>query len=166
MLVSSSGRRLGGVNMIWRVALAGAVLAVLGGFFVGRVVADPTPLPAVKGPVNIGPSAEPTPSGDPTTLRPGRERSPGDERTRPGVPVRTSDDGRFGDADDNSGPGDGDDDGGHGRGRGRGRGGDDDEVRTVGPSPRVLDDDDGGDDDGGDDDGGDDDGGDDDGGDD
>jgi hypothetical protein len=157
MLVSSRRRRLGGVNMIWRVALAGAVLAVLGGFFVGRVVADPTPLPDVKGPVNVGPAAKPTPSGDAPTLRPRRERSPGDERTRPGVPVRTSDD-RFGEADNNSGPGGGDDDGGHGRGRGRG--GDDDEVRTVGPSPRVLDDD-GGDDDGGDDDGGDDDGGDD-----
>jgi hypothetical protein len=162
MLVSSRRRRLGGVNMIWRVALAGAVLAVLGGFFVGRVVADPTPLPSVKGPVNVGPSAKPTPSGDATTLRPRRERSPGEERTRPGVPVRTSDDDRFGEAEDNSGPGDGDDDGGHGRGRGRGRGGDDDEVRTVGPSPRVLDDNGGedsgedGGDDGGDDDSGDD----------
>jgi hypothetical protein len=158
MLVSSGELRLGGVNMIWRVALAGAVLAVLGGFFVGRVVADPTPLPGVKGPVNVGPAARPTPSDDATTLRP-RDRRPSDDRTSPGVPVRTSDDDRFGDADDNSGPGGGDDDGGHGRGRGRG--GDDDEVRTVGPSPRVLDDDDGGDDDGGDDDGGDDDGGDD-----
>jgi hypothetical protein len=159
MLVSSGRRRLGGVNMIWRVALAGAVMAVLGGFFVGRVVADPTPLPDVKGPVNVGPSAKPTPSGEATTLRP-RDRRSGDARTRPGIPVRTSDDGRFGEAEDNSGPGGGDDNGGHGRGRGRGRGGDD-EVRTIGPSPRVLDDDDGGDDDGGDDDGGDDGGGDD-----
>ena len=143
--------------MIWRVALAGAVLAVLGGFFVGRVVADPTPLPAVRAPVNVGPSAKPTPSDDATTLRP-RGRTPGDDRTSPGR-VRTTSDDRFDDNDDNSGPGGGDD-GGHGRGRGRGRGGDDDEVRTVGPSPRVLDDDDGGDD-GGDDDGGDDGGGDD-----
>jgi hypothetical protein len=157
MLISSRLRRLGGVNMIWRVALAGAVLAVLGGFFVGRVVADPTPLPEVRSPVIVGPSARPTPSGDATTLRPRRERPPRDERTGPGVPVRTrSDDDGLDDADDNSGPGGGDDDGGHGRGRGRGRGGDDD-VRTVGPSPQVLDDDDGGDDDGGDDDGGDDD---------
>lgn len=141
--------------MIWRVALAGTVLAVLGGFFVGRVVADPTPLPAVKGPVNVGPSAKPTPSGDATTLRPRRERSPGDERTRPGIAVRTSDDDGFDDADDNSGPGNEDDGRGRGRGRGRsgeGHGGD---VRTIGPSPRVIDDD-GGDDDGGGD-GGDDD---------
>ncbi|MGH3317814.1 MAG: hypothetical protein ACRDO0_16870 [Nocardioidaceae bacterium] len=138
------------MNMIWRVALAGAVLAVVGGFFVGRVVADPTPLPAVRAPVNVGPSAKPTPSDDATTLRtrdrtPGQGRTGDDDRGRP-----TAGD------DDNSGPGGGDD--GHGRGRGRGRGGDDD-VRTVGPSPRVLDDD-GGDDDGGGDDG-DDDGGDD-----
>jgi hypothetical protein len=160
MLVSSRPRRLGGVNMIWRVALAGTVLAVLGGFFVGRVVADPTPLPSVKGPVEVGPSARPTPSGDPTTLRPRRERSAGDERTRPDVPVRTTtDDDRFDDADDNSGPGGGDDDSGRGRGRGRGRSGEGDgDVRTVGPSPRVIDDDGGDDDDGGgdDDDGGDD----------
>ncbi len=140
--------------MIWRVALAGTVLAVLGGFFVGRVVADPAPLPGVRGPVNVGPSAQPTPSGDSTTLRPRGERSPGEERTRPGVPVRTSDDDRFGDADDNSGPGaTSDDSKGRGRGRGRSGEGDDDEVRTIGPSPRVIDDDDdGGDDDGGGDD--------------
>lgn len=139
--------------MIWRVALAGTVLAVLGGFFVGRVVADPAPLPGVRGPVNVGPSAGPTPSGDPTTLRRRGERSPGDERTGPGVRVvRPTGDDRFEDAEDNSGPGNEDDSRGRGRGRGRSGEGDDDDVRTIGPSPRVIDDDGG--DDGGDDDGG------------
>ena len=146
--------------MIWRVALAGTVLAVLGGFFVGRVVADPAPLPTVEQPVNVGPSARPTPSGEATTLRPrdrrsGDDRTPGERRTRdddrrPNAPASTDDD------DDNSGPGNEDDSRGRGRGRGRSGegGGDDDDVRTIGPSPRVIDDDDDGDDDGGDDDGG------------
>jgi hypothetical protein len=163
------------MSMIWRVGLAAVVVAVLGGFFVGRVMADSSPLPSVGDPVRVGPSERPTPSEDPPTLRPRDEGSPGlrgDGGRAPGPRWERTpgDDGGFDDnggddeADDNSGSGG--DDGGHGRGRGRGRGGDEDDVRTVEPSPEEVGDDDGGDDNGGDDNGGDDGGGDDGGGDD
>jgi hypothetical protein len=156
MLVSSIGRRLGAMNMIGKVGIAAAAVAVLGGFFVGQGMADQSPLPSVGEPVTISPSATPTPSGDATTLRPRGDRSTDDR----GGDDRGDDDNRGDDsADDSSGPGSGDDSRGRGRGRGRG-GDDDDDVRTVGPSPSVVtsDDDDnsgpggGGDDDGGDDD--------------
>ncbi len=157
------------MQTIWKIGTAAVAVAVLGGFFVGRVVAGESPLPEVGDPVTVGSTASPSPtaSTDTPTLRPRgdrtreeRPRSPGDDRTRED---EHGDDSRGpGSADDDSGPGSDDD--GRGRGRGRGRGGDDgddDDVRTVGPSPSVVspddDDDRGEDDDDDDDDGGDDD---------
>jgi hypothetical protein len=133
------------MKTIWKVGTTAAAVAVLGGFFLGRVVAGETPLPDVGDPVNVGATTSPTPSADVPTLRPRNDRSPD---ARPSSPRSTEDD----DGEDNSGPGNADDgdsdDDSRGRGRGRGRGGDDDDdVRTVGPSPSEIDDDDDDDDD-------------------
>jgi hypothetical protein len=127
------------MNSIWKVGAAAVTVALLGGFYLGRVASDQGPLPAVGQPVTVGATVEPTPSAAQTTLRPRPEkttpgrpegpRSPDDDQTTP--------DDDFGD-DDNSG-----------RGRGRGRGGDDDGVQTISPPVVTPDDDEGFDDHGG-----------------
>jgi hypothetical protein len=147
------------MSTVLKVAAVAALAAVVGGFFVGRTVAERAPLPDVREPVVISPAARSTPAGTPATDRP------------TGAPTV------------GGGADEGDDDPGRGRGRGRGRGGDQDDdgggddgsgrgegetdddsghgsddVRTVEPSPFEVGDDDGGDDGGDDDNGGDDDG--------
>jgi len=124
------------MNSIWKVGAAAVTVALLGGFYLGRVAPDTGPLPAVGQPVSVGSTAEPV--AETPTLRP--------DRTTPARPERTP----TAEATDD----DGDDDHGRGRGRGRGRGGDDDDVRTIGPSPSAVSPDDDDDDDEGDDDGG------------
>jgi hypothetical protein len=131
------------MSSFWKVGTTAAVLAVLGAFFLGRVVAEQTTLPDVGDPVTVGATASPTPSAEAPTLEPRGDRSP--EGRRSGRPT---DEGTFDDDDDDDGQG-------RGRGRGRGGGGDDDEIEEVGPSPSEIEDDDFDDDD--DDDGGDDD---------
>lgn len=98
------------MHTIWKAGTVAAVAAVVGAFFVGRVVADQPPLPDVGGAVIISPSAAPTPAGDPSALRPGTGPTAGD-RGRPGADngARGDGDGDRGGADDDSGPGDADD---------------------------------------------------------
>jgi hypothetical protein len=128
MLVSSLRSTLGTMSSFWKVGTTAAVLAVLGAFFLGRVIAEQAPLPDVGDPVTVGSTASPTPSAEAPRLRPRGDRSPEDRRTE-----RPTSDATFDDDDD---------DGGKGRGRGRGRGGDDDEIEEIGPSPSEIEDDD------------------------
>ena len=128
------------MNSIWKVGAAAGTVALLGGFYLGRVASDPGPLPAVGQPVTVGATVEPTPSTAETqTLRPRHTRT-----TRDGQPGSTATETEPGD--DNGG------DDNRGRGRGRGRGGDDDGVQTISPPPSQVtpDDDDNFDDNGGD----------------
>jgi hypothetical protein len=111
------------MNSIWKAGAAAVTVAMLGGFYMGQVMADPGPLPQVGQPVTVGSTAEPTPSSEAPTLR------PGGERTRHG-----RDDDRDGDHNGRRGGERGDD--GNGADN-SGRGGDDDDIETIEPSPSV-----------------------------
>lgn len=143
------------MDSIWKVGAAAVTVALLGGFYLGRVASDTGPLPAVGQPVTVGATVEPTPSAAETpTLRPRPDRTTPERPTGTRSPEDRADDhggdrpdGVDDDRDgDNSGPG----------------GGGDDDFETVEPSPTVMTFDDhggdnsgpggGGDDSGGDDD--------------
>ena len=127
------------MNSIWKVGAAALTVAMLGGFYLGRVASDTGPLPAVGQPVTVGATAEPTPSAAETpTLRPRPDRTTPERPTGTRSPRDRFDDhgGNRGDDDDddfddNSGPG----------------GGGDDDFETIEPPETVMTfDDDGGDD--------------------
>ena len=46
------------MNSIWKVGAAAVAVAMLGGFYLGRVASDPGPLPAVGQPVTVGATVE------------------------------------------------------------------------------------------------------------
>lgn len=143
------------MNSIWKVGAAAVTVAMLGGFYLGRVASDTGPLPAVGQPVTVGATAEPTPSAAQTpTLRPRPDRTTPERPTGTRSPEdrfddhggNRADDDDDDDFDDNSGPG----------------GGGDDDFETIEPPATVMTfDDDGGDDNSGPGGGGDDSGGDD-----
>jgi hypothetical protein len=123
------------MNSIWKVGAAAVTVAMLGGFYLGRVASDPGPLPAVGQPVTVGATVEPTPSVAETTLHPRPSKTTPERREH----TRGPDDRLSHDANDD-----------HGRNRGRGGGGDDNGgVQTISPSVVTPDDDEGFDDHGG-----------------
>ena len=130
------------MNSIWKVGAAAVTVALLGGFYLGRVASDSGPLPAVGQPVTVGSTVEPTPSvAETPTLHP--VPSPSHSKNTPDgtEATETPDDGPTHDLNDdnggNSGKGGGSDDGivgfptsvmtfdDHGGNSGPGGGGDD-----------------------------------------
>ena len=113
------------MNSIWKAGAAAVTVALLGGFYLGRVASDPGPLPAVGQPVTLGATVQPTPSAAATlTLRPRPTKSTHPQHTQTAEHSSTPDDSGH-----HSGKGGGSDDNGG--------------VQTVSP-PVVTPDDDGG----------------------